>query len=109
MAYNETLAQRLREALSHRSDLQEEGMYGGLAFKVSNHKCIGVLNDDLMARVGPDKYQEALTLPHARPMDLMGAPIPGFVMVKPDGVTNDDDLKVWVNLCETFADSLPPK
>ena len=109
MAYNEELAQRLRDALSQRQDLGEEGMYGGLAFKVNNHKCIGVLNENLMARVGPEKYEEALKKPHARVMDLLGAPIPGFVIVDPAGVEKEEDLKSWVEICTTFADSLPPK
>lgn len=110
MAYNDALAQRLRQALSHRNDLQEEDMHGGLAFKVSNHKCIGVINDDLMTRVPPDEYKALLKKPHTKVLNMFGGiPLPGFIMVEPVGIETEENLNVWVEICETYADSLPPK
>ena len=109
MAFDEGLAQRLREILAAREDVVEKRMFGGLAFMVSGNMCCGVLGEDLMARVGPAQYASVLQLPHARPMDFTGKPLKGFVYVGHEGIASDDDLAVWVGLCLEFTDSLPPK
>ena len=79
MAYDEGLAQRVREVLAERSDLSERKMFGGLCFLVNGNMCCGVVRDELMVRVGPDAYDESLSLPHARKMDITGRPMKGFV------------------------------
>ena len=109
MAFDEGLAQRLREILAARDDVVEKRMFGGLAFMVSGNMCCGVLGEDLMARVGPGRYTSVLQLPHARPMDFTGKPLKGFVYVGHEGIASDDDLAVWVGRCLEFTDSLPPK
>ena len=60
MAYDEGLAQRIREQLQDRFDVEEKKMFGGLCFMVSDHMCCGIVNDTLMARVGPDNYKQCL-------------------------------------------------
>lgn len=109
MSYDEGMAQRLREALSHRHDVVEKKMFGGIAFMVSGNMCCGVVDDTMMARVGPERYEQALGLPHAREMDFTGRPMRGFVFVHPDGLQTDEELGSWVRRCEDFADSLAPK
>ena len=109
MAFDEGLAQRLREILAAREDVVEKKMFGGLAFMVSGNMCCGVLGGDLMARVGPGQYASVLRLPHARPMDFTGKPLKGFVYVGHEGIASDHELTVWVERCLEFAGSLPPK
>ena len=62
-----------------------------------------------MVRVGPDQYEEALTLPHARPMDFTGRPMRGFVYVDPEGFESDESLGEWVQRSLKFVFTLPPK
>jgi len=109
MPYDEGLAQRLREILDERDDVIEKKMFGGIAFMVSRNMCVGIIDDTLMARVGPKQYKEALTYPHVREMDFTGKPLKGFIYVSPDGIESDGDLLQWVNLCEQFNTTLPPK
>lgn len=109
MPYDEGLAQRIREIFHGRVETQERKMFGGLAFMVSGHMCCGIVDETLMARVGPDQYAKALKQPHAREMDFTGKPMKGFIYVDPDGYEADKDLKRWVHLCQRFVDSLPPK
>ena len=109
MSYDEGLAQRIRELLHGKQNVEEKKMFGGLAFMVSGHMCCGVVKDILMARVGPDRYDKALKLPHAREMDFTGKPLKGFIYVDAEGYESDKDLKSWVHRCELFVGSLPPK
>ena len=75
----------------------------------SGNMCCGIVDDMLMARVGPDAYEEALRRPHAREMDFTGKSIKGFVYVEPVGFAEDEQIQEWISLCEAFAGSLPPK
>jgi hypothetical protein len=109
MAYDELLAERIREALAGREGLSERRMFGGLAFMLSGNMCCGLTSGGLMVRVGPDRFQEALDQPHARPMDFTGRPMKGMVYVGPAGHASDDDLAAWVARGADFAASLPPK
>jgi hypothetical protein len=108
MAYDEGLAQRIRESLIPR-DLEEIKMFGGIGFLVSGNMVCGVLHDSLIIRVGPDHYQEALSRPHTREFDFTGRAMTGWVMVNPKGYQEDAILEDWVMSGLTFALSLPPK
>ena len=109
MAYDEGLAERVRQALQGHGSISERKMFGGLAFMLNGNMCVGVEKDNLMVRVGPDKYEEALDKSHARLMDFTGRPMKGFVYVTPEGVQTDPALKEWVAMGTEFAGSLPPK
>ena len=109
MAYDEGVAQRLRDVFAGRTDVTEKRMFGGIAFMHNGNMCVGVSDDVLMARVGPDGYEDALARPHAREMDFTGKPLRGFVFVDPEGFAEDEDLLAWVRRCETFTSSLPAK
>ena len=108
MAYDEGLAQRIRELLEEREDLSERRMFGGLCFMLGGNMCCGVVGDDLMLRVGKDAYEELLARPHARPMDFTGKPMRGMLYVDPAG-TEEEGLRDWVERGVAFASSLPPK
>jgi TfoX/Sxy family transcriptional regulator of competence genes len=109
MAYDELLAQRVRQALQNQDGIMERKMFGGLAFMLHGNMSVGVEQDRLMVRVGPQLYQEALQKPHARPMDFTGRPMNGFVYVPPEGLATDISLKEWIQLGVDFALGLPPK
>ncbi len=109
MAYDETLAERIRELLGMRPDLVEKKMFGGIAFMVGGHMAVGIVGEDLMVRVGPEGFAKALAEPHARPMDFTGTPSKNMVYVAPDGVRTEKALATWVERGVRFADGLPPK
>jgi TfoX/Sxy family transcriptional regulator of competence genes len=74
MAYDEGLAHRVRELLEGQSDVVEKKMLGGLCFMVQGNMCLGILQDEIMVRVGPDAHVDALAQPHARERDFAGKP-----------------------------------
>ena len=108
MAYNAEIADRVLKVLEGREGLTERKMFGGIAFMLNGNMCCGVINDDLMVRVGADGLEDALDQPHARPMDFTGRPMKGFVFVDADAV-GDRVLRQWVQRGVTFAESLPAK
>jgi TfoX/Sxy family transcriptional regulator of competence genes len=109
MAYDEGLAQRVREAVQPLPAITERKMFGGLAFMSRGHMFMGVLANTLMARVGPDQYQRALAQPHVREMDFTGRPMTGYVLVEAEGVESDSALQSWIDRSHRFVASLPPK
>ena len=109
MAYDDGVAQRIRESLDGQEGIVEKEMFGGIAFMLNGNMCCGVVKDSLMVRVGKDDYEAALDLPHARKMDFTGKPLPGFVYVAPEGFEDDKDLDGWVGRCVAFARTLPPQ
>jgi TfoX/Sxy family transcriptional regulator of competence genes len=109
MAYDEELALRVRNGLAEYPSIEEKKMFGGLAFMLRGHMCIGVVDDELMVRVGPDAYEKALSKPHAREMDFTGKPLNGFVYVGRAGVKTPADLRDWIRQGTQFVLGLPPK
>ena len=109
MAYDEGLAERIRDVLAEESGVTEKKMFGGLCLLVRGNMCCGIVDDTLMARVGPDQYEACLKHPHTREMDFTGRPLKGMIYIDPEGVAEDDDLKSWIGHCLTFVSTLPPK
>jgi TfoX/Sxy family transcriptional regulator of competence genes len=109
MAYDEGLAQRIREMLIEVPGLTEKRMFGGVGFMVQGNMACGVNKDNLIVRVGADQYRQALSRPYTRPFDMTGRPMKGWVMVGPSGYESDDDLKAWVQQGVDFALTLPAK
>ncbi len=109
MAYDETLAGRIRQALAPRPDIGERKMFGGLAFMLAGNMCCGVIADTLMLRLGNEGATEALGEPHTRPMDFTGRVMKSMLYVGPAGIATPEDLHRWVNRAADFAASLPPK
>jgi hypothetical protein len=72
MAYDEVLEQRIRRVIGEVAEVIEKKMFGGIAYMLSGNMACGIVGDDLMVRVGPDGYGDALERPHARPMDFTG-------------------------------------
>jgi TfoX/Sxy family transcriptional regulator of competence genes len=109
MAYDDSLAERIRGILGPVSAVSERKMFGGIAFMVGGNMACGVIGDELMVRVGPDGHDDALREPHVRVMDFTHRPIRGMVYVGVPAITSDTDLERWVTRGTTFAQSLPPK
>jgi TfoX/Sxy family transcriptional regulator of competence genes len=109
MAYDKGLAQRVRELFEEEPGFNEKKMFGGICFLMNGNMACGILNEDLIVRVGPDKYSELLKLPHVRQFDITGRPMKGWVMVSCEGYESDRDLARWVKQGLRYALSLPPK
>ncbi len=109
MAYDEGLAQRIRESLTGQPDLVEKQMFGGIGFMAQGNMVCGVIHDSLIVRVGPNRYPEALAQPHTKEFDFTGRPMKGWVMVSLPGYEADDTFENWISLGITYALSLPAK
>jgi hypothetical protein len=109
MAYDEGLAQRVREALDESTDLVEKKMFGGVGFMLRGNMACGVHKDMLIVRVGPENYEDAMNRPYTAPFDITGRAMKGWVMVQSEGYESDDDLRAWTQQGVDFALTLPPK
>lgn len=103
MAYDQNLSDRVERALkSTGTYFETKHMFGGVAFMVDDKMCLGIVKEDLMARVGPEKEAEALSQDGARPMEFTGRPLKGYVYVAPDAIDTDDRLSMWVQWALEF-------
>ena len=109
MAYDEALAERTRDVLGRRSDVDERKMFGGIAFLVAGNMACGVMGDDLMVRMAPADAETLEAAPGARRFDMGGRPMKGWLLVAPEVTADDGELERWVSRGEAFAASLPPK
>lgn len=109
MAFDDGLAQRIREALSGVGGVVEKRMFGGLAFMVQGHMCCGIVGCELMLRVGAKRYDDVLARPYVRQMDFTGRPMKGFVFIAEKGFEEESTLQDWIALGLSFVGSLPDK
>src|SRR4051812_25587406 len=97
MAYNEKLADRTREIISHtHKNVEEKKMFGGLCFMVNDKMCIGVEKERLMVRIDPARYDEVMEKEGCKPMDFTGKIMKGFVFVVEDVLKTKKQLEYWV-------------
>jgi len=106
VAYDEELADRIRQAVGPGPDVTEKKMFGGLAFLRDGKMFVGIVKDDLMVRVGPDRYEVVLAKAHVRPMDFTGRPMVGYVFVGPGGSRTGKAVKKWVEQGAAFVATL---
>jgi TfoX/Sxy family transcriptional regulator of competence genes len=110
MAYDEDLANRLRELLADEDSVTEKKMFGGLAFLLNGHMCVGASrNGGLLARIDPEDTDEALERPHATRMEMGRRTMDGWITVAPEGLEAKRDLAAWVRRSVTYVKTLPPK
>jgi len=109
MAYDEGLAERIRETLADAHGVSERRMFGGLAFMLHGNMFVGIVGSTLMARVGPEQSATALRRAHVREMDFTGRPMKGYVYVDESGTAEDADLSMWVDACRRHVATLPRK
>lgn len=103
MAYDEKLAQRIRQAFGTRRDVAERKMFGGLTFLCGGRMCCGIIGADLMVRVADDQFDEIVRRRHVRPMDFTGRPMRGFIYVAPPGFRTAAALRAWLAHGERVA------
>ena len=109
MAYDEHLVARVRERLGSADGVVELKMFGGWGVTVHGNMAVGVMERDLIVRVGPEAFDDALTRPGVRPFDFTGRPMTGWVFVAEDVVANGRSLGAWVARGVEYAQSLPAK
>jgi TfoX/Sxy family transcriptional regulator of competence genes len=109
MAFDETLAGRIRDALAGTSGVDEKKMFGGVGFLLAGNMLVGVWKDSLIVRLGPEKGDEALLEPHVREFDITGKPMKGWVLVESEGVEDDNQLEDWIERAMKFVKTLPAK
>ena len=109
MAFDESLAARIRDALARRRHIEEKKMFGCICFLINGNALAGVWGDRLIARLGPDEGEAALREPHVRAFDITGRPMRNWVVVEPEGVEDDDQLKGWIQRAMKFVGKLPAK
>ncbi len=110
MAYDEELADRIRERLAGEPGITEQRMFGGLAFLVGGHMAVAASGQGgLMVRVDPAETDALVEAPHAEPFVMRGRPMRGWVRVDTAGVAGEDDLAPWVQRGVAYARTLAPK
>jgi TfoX/Sxy family transcriptional regulator of competence genes len=109
MAYDSRLAARVRKLIGARRSVAEREQFGGIAFLVNGNVACGIIGDDLLVRVGPERHDEAMKSGDARPFSLTGRPSKGWILVRAGGLRSAPALKRWVELGVSFAKSLPAK
>jgi len=109
MAYDESLAVRIRDALARTRNIQEKKMFGGVGFLLNGNMLVGVWKNSLIARLGPEDGDAALLEDFVMEFDITGKPMRGWVMVVTEGLEDDDQLGGWIERAMKFVKALPAK
>ena len=98
MAYNQILADRIREQLQDLEGIEEKEMMGGLCFMLNDKMCVGIIKDEIMCRFDPALYEEVLEKTGCHEMDFTGKPMKGWVLIDDSGMKTVADLNYWIGL-----------
>lgn len=109
MAYSVSLAARVRLVCGSLRGVVEKRMFGGVAFLLDGNLLLGIWENSLVARVGAARYAELLREPYAGEFNVTGRPMTGWILVEPDGVESDAQLRTWIDRAFEFVGTLPPK
>lgn len=109
MAFSESLAERIRSALAGKRGVAERRMFGGIGFLLNGNMLVGVWKNSLIARLGPEAGEKALAEDSIRPFDITGKAMKGWVLVEPDGIESDGQLRAWIERAMAFVKGLPGK
>jgi TfoX/Sxy family transcriptional regulator of competence genes len=110
MAYDEDLANRIRELIAGEAGVSEQIMFGGVVFLVGGNMSVAAGGEgSLVVRIDPADIDELLAKPHAQPFTMGGRPMQGRLRVDPEGVRTRHQLERWVRRSVAYARSLPPK
>jgi hypothetical protein len=109
VVFNAALADRIKVLFEGSPGFEEKKMFGGIGYLLFGNMACGVNRDDLIVRVGPEYYEEALSKPNVVVFDMTGRPMTGWVAVKPRAYQSEESLKFWVGKGTAFALTLPPK
>jgi len=109
VAYDEELADRLREHLAPVKRITEREMFGGISFMIGGNLCCGVLGADLIVRIDPTLHHDALTRPNVSEFSMGGRTSKGMIRVSPAGVADEGELALWLRLGIAHATAFPPR
>ena len=109
MAFDENLADRIRRCLARKKGIEEKKMFGGIVFMLNGNMLVGVWKDSLIVRLGEDQAEAALRETHVKPFDITGKPMKNWVMVKSEGIDEDDQSKEWIQQAVKFVGRMPAK
>ena len=108
--YDRGLATRLHELTAAFYDLEETRMFGGLAYMMNGHICFALWDDYLVIRIGSESANKLVDNdPHARPFDLAGKTMKGWVMIATDALGEEDNLRNYIDIAMSFTFAFPPK
>ncbi len=96
MAYNEKLANRIRERLQDLPKVEEKEMMGGLTFMVNDKMCIGIIKDEMMCRIDPEIHEVEIEKTGCRTMDFTKRPMKGYVMIDDTGMRTQKEFNYWI-------------
>jgi TfoX/Sxy family transcriptional regulator of competence genes len=109
MAYDEELADRVRDVIAAHAGLSERKMFGGIGFMLDGKMAVGIIGEDLIVRLDPEDAAKALTEQGVREFDFTGRPMKGWIFVAPEATGDDEQLTGWVEAGASYAASLPDK
>jgi hypothetical protein len=110
VAYDEDLANRIREVLADETGVVEKKMFGGLAFLIGGNMAVSASGQGgLLLRCDPEHTDALVAKPHAARFEMRGRAMDGWLRIDPDGVSTKRELKRWVDVGVKYARSLPPK
>lgn len=109
MAYKEEIEKRIKKIVSDWENTTEKKMFGGVCCLLNGNMFCGVHKQFLILRLGEEKAHKALSSPYARPFDITGKPMKGWVMIAEDGFKSDSELKKWLDQAADFVKAMPAK
>jgi TfoX/Sxy family transcriptional regulator of competence genes len=109
MPFSQSLADRVRQVLRLDPGITEKRMFGGVCFMMGGNMLVGVWEQSLTVRLGPEQAAIALKKEHVRPFDDTGRPMKGWIVVEPDGLESDQQLAAWIEKAIAWVDTLPAK
>jgi TfoX/Sxy family transcriptional regulator of competence genes len=109
MAFSEALAERIRQRLSRRKNIEEKKMFGGVGFLRNGNLLVGVWKESLVVRLGPDQGEEALLESHVKAFNITGKPMRNWVLVEPGGVEDEDQSNGWIQQTVKFVGKMLAK
>jgi TfoX/Sxy family transcriptional regulator of competence genes len=109
MPYNEAIDSRIKQIVSKWENTNVKKMFGGTCHLLNGNMVCGVYKDDLILRLGEDDEAKAMKTPYARPFDITGKAMKGWIMVKQEGFKTNKELEDWLNLAKKFVATLPSK
>ena len=110
MAYDPSIAERIRELLAGEKEVTEKKMFGGLAFLVRGNMCVAASGQGgMLVRIDPADTKSALTRPHASRMKMGGRSMDGWIRVASEGARTTRDVSAWIKRSLAYVKTLPPK
>jgi len=109
MPYSKSLVARIQQIVGNRRGIAEKKMFGGVCFLWHGNVLVGVWQNSLIARIGIEPASAALQQEFVREFDVTGRPMKGWIVVDPDGIDTDDQLRSWIDRSIEFVSTLPPK